>query len=186
VWVCVAGGNGQRPHDPAVLSSQSQRCSARGEDRHVRTRIEYVHNDGGGTNKVFKVVQHEQPCLAAQRRDELVSRGNPGCCGRAKRLEDRPGDHPRISDTAEVNKDRTVTETLGGYGRHSQRQARLPDPARSRERDQPHVVAQQQRADVTDLPLATDQRVGCIGRLVVLPPTVRNGGNLDGRPSTSS
>lgn len=76
----------------------------------------------------------------------------------AERPRDCVRDELRLPDLGEGDETDTIGESVTQFGRDLKGQPRLPNPTRSRQRHQRHIVAPEQRTDRRHLALPPDER----------------------------
>ena len=143
-------GQGQRRDRVLVLAVEAQQRPARDQHLQRRRRRRAAGDDRRGRVDVLEVVEHEQrPArreVVAERLDDrpIGALGDPERVARSRRRRARG---PRGRERDEVD---AVREAVREVGRGLDREPRLARAARPGERDEPDVVAAQQRHDLGD------------------------------------
>jgi hypothetical protein len=141
----VAGGRWQLQRRDLVehLARHAERLPARGEDAQVGCGAQQLSGDrGDGVDDLLAVVEHQEQPRAGERLPDPcdeIDRPLPDTEGGRN-----GGDHPVLGRALALGAHLPVepgeldeTGAVGVLARHGNRQARLPDPARSGERDEP-------------------------------------------------
>jgi hypothetical protein len=157
------GGHLQRQDLPQHLACHPERLPARGEDPQAgRGRQELPGERGNRVDHLFAVVEHQEQPRAGECLPDPVDEPRGALadaeCGRHRR------DHRVLGRTLGLRAhlpihtselDKAGAVGVGVLARHRHRQARLPDPARPGERDEPRRTDPLPHLD--DRSLAPDQ-----------------------------
>ena len=145
------GRLGQRTQRVLALRRDPQRLATGHEQLSARARSHERCDIAGGVDDLLEVVEHEQRPPVAEERGR-VALG-------ADRARDRGEDERRIAKRRQVDEPDAVGERVPRLARRREREASLPDPAGTRERDDPRAVIREQAPDVGELHLAPDEGV---------------------------
>ena len=135
VGVLECAGHVERRHREDPLAPGTEPFPARGEDLDLATRVDdLVHEARCGPQQVLTVVEHEHKLLRSQEANERRDRV-PTLAGiHTEHLEHGIGHRVALANTFELAQPRPVPAA----GRHTRRdlecEARLADPAHTRER----------------------------------------------------
>jgi hypothetical protein len=137
-------------HGEDVLARELQSLAARDHHVQLRALLQQRGDVGGRADHVLEIVeQQEQPPVADQRWEGRSATESAGC-----RLEDGGS----VADRRERRPPDAVGIRVGGRSGGLQGEARLPGAARTDERQQPDVVARQERCKLAELPLPAEER----------------------------
>jgi hypothetical protein len=145
------------------LSGDAQGFAARRQDRQLRRRAEqHVREPGRRRQQVLAVVEDEQQCAASdevdQGVDDVLCRQRP----HVQRICHGVGDEPPICDRSELDERSSRLERRLDRAPELQRQSRLADASRPRERQQPCPA--EQRLELGKLPATPDERARLRGK----------------------
>jgi hypothetical protein len=139
------------------LRAQPEHDQAGRQDRQPGTAGQQLVEVACGVDQVLQVVEYEQPLAIA----EVVDQGLKGSVPTRQVCPRGPADvaqhHLGPRDGRQRNEHGAVAEVLAQPLADRDREPRLADPTRARERDQPHVAPHDQIGDLVDGLLPTDQ-----------------------------
>jgi hypothetical protein len=157
----AARRHGQRQHREALLAGGAQQLAARGQDAHVRRRLEdRVRELRRGLDHVLAVVEDQQGTVPLQVRADALQQRPARLLAHAERLRRLADDEPGVADRREVEEPDAVGKFVDLLGGGLQREARLAEPAHAEQREQARRA--EQAPHLRELALAADER----GRLV--------------------
>src|SRR2546430_17352951 len=96
---------------------------------------------------------------------QRIDRRFGGCFFHPKRLRNRPEDERGVAHWGERYEEDPVLELLDEFGGEADSESRLPGATCSGEREEAHLHATQQNAELVELALSADERA-CLGRQV--------------------
>jgi hypothetical protein len=140
-----------------VLAGDTQHGTTGDEDREVGAGDQQIGHQRTGVEQVLEVVQEEQCPAPPQELAHAVLDWSPGNLSYAECAGYGPRDEHRRADRRERHEPDPIREPVGHVLRDPDRQPRLPDPARSRQRDQADAGPAQQVGHRRDLPLPADE-----------------------------
>ena len=139
---------------------QAERLAACRKDRERGTGCQQRADERRGREHVLEVVEHEQQVLGGQKAlGGLVCRLAREHDDR-KRLDNRRRHILGPLQRGERDEVRAVGEVRLHRARRLQRQARLADPARAREGEQPHIAVAKPVGDRPHIVVTTNGPVG--------------------------
>ena len=120
-----------------LLAVDGETFTARGQHAHLRARFDdRLGQVAGRVEEVFAIVEDEQQTLRSQVFDQAPGEVHPGSGRRSEGRGDDLHERLRIACRRELAEPRTVRVLREDLGRELDGQARLPDAAHARERDQ--------------------------------------------------
>jgi hypothetical protein len=141
-----------------MLAVQSQRLAARREQLQAcRGREQRSDPRRGGDDVLDVVEEHERRPVGDPIRDQLPRRRTRGLAD-SERPRERRHDQLRVGERGERDEEDAVGKTRRRAARDLEGQPGLAGSARAREREQAHVVAQEEAPRFRQLPLASDER----------------------------
>ena len=148
----------QRCHRILLLATQLEPGAAGHQHLQAGRRLEQVGDEGRGAHDLLEVVQQNQQAPVAQIGHQRLQQRLLPAFLEAKRLRKRRDDQFRVADGRQVDEADAVREVVAQLGCRLQREARLARAAGSRQRQQPHLRALEQRDCRGHLPGAPDER----------------------------
>src|SRR4051812_9340918 len=106
---------------------------------------------------MFEVIQYEKQMAATQRLIELIAQGATATVLDPERAGNDDADQGGTIDRRQWHEDDVVAELLGQLSRGLDGQARLANPARAGQREEPHLGLAQETEDGGKLLLPPDQ-----------------------------
>jgi hypothetical protein len=137
-----------------LLARDAQRGAAGHEQLAARRRGEQPAQLGGGGEDLLEVVDHEQHLLAGEQLGGGLERAVAAVLEGAQRLGEGGDDALGVADRRERDEAAAVFEARCGASGELEGEARLPDPARAREREQADVGVGEQGARRGEILLA--------------------------------
>ena len=133
----------ERARAELLLPGDAQPCAARHGDLQARARGDDRRERGRGFDDLLEVVDDEQQPAAVEVGDEALLEVALDV-EEPERPRDRADDEAGVADRLERHEDDAVRELVRGRRGDREREARLPDPSRAGDREQPDVVPAQQ------------------------------------------
>jgi hypothetical protein len=162
----------QRQDRVLVLAAQPKRLPTRDQHRELRAGREEVGDHGRGRQDLLEVVEQQQDRSRPQVLLDGVHDRAVIDVPHAEDLRDGRRHERRVRDRGQLDQEHPMLEVVQEVGGDLEAQARLPRPARPRERHEPRAVLEQP-ADLGQLAFPPQQR-GRVGGEIV-------GASVEGR-----
>lgn len=156
--VAAQMGNRERHHRELVLAGEAQHRPARDQHLQRGAGLQQIADEGGRVEHVLESIQDEQRLAVLQVQHELLDRRPLAGVGDTEGPRNPRRDECGIVDPPERDETHVVGEFIPRFAGDLDREAGLPDAARSGEREEPHIRVTEQLAGPRDIVLAPEER----------------------------